>query len=110
MLAFFLNSAILFSVREIKNNMKNEMKTVKFLNVTFKVNRHPDYTGNHELAQVNRVHTTFSLGTTEQDMIDEFHAELVNIDVNGKTWTKGEMIQVESIDNCFEDRAETWAK
>ena len=26
MLAFFLNSAILFSVREIKNNMKNEMK------------------------------------------------------------------------------------
>ncbi len=43
-------------------------------------------------------------------MIDEFHAELVNIDVNGKTWTKGEMIQVESIDNCFEDRAETWAK
>ncbi len=90
--------------------MKNEMKTVKFLNVTFKVNRHPDYTGNHELAQANRVHTTFSLGTTEQDMIDEFHAELVNIDVNGKTWTKGEMIQVESIDNCFEDRAETWAK
>ena len=26
MLAFLLNSAILFSVREIKNNMKNEMK------------------------------------------------------------------------------------
>ena len=25
MLAFFLNSVILFSVREIKNNMKNEM-------------------------------------------------------------------------------------
>ena len=27
MLAFLLNSVILFSVREIKNNMKNEMKT-----------------------------------------------------------------------------------
>jgi hypothetical protein len=36
----------------------------------------------------------------------EFHAELVNIDINGKTWLKGEMIQVTSIDNCFEDSAE----
>ena len=86
------------------------MKKIKFLNVTFKVNRHPDYKGNHELARTNRVHTTFSLGTTEADMIKEFHAEIVGKDINGKTWTKGEIIQVESIDNCFEDSAETWAK
>ena len=56
---FFLNSAILFSVREIKNNMKNE---------------------------------------TEADMIKEFYSELVNIDIDGKTWTKGEMIQVVSVE------------
>jgi hypothetical protein len=37
-------------------------------------------------------------------MIDEFHAELVNIDINGKTWLKGEMVQVVSIEKCFEDR------
>ena len=76
----------------------------KFLNVTFKVERHPDYTGNHYLAGVNNVMgNTFALGTTEQEMIDEFLAERVNIDINGKTWTKGEMIQVVSIEKCFED-------
>jgi hypothetical protein len=36
-------------------------------------------------------------------MIDEFHGELVNIDIDGKTWTKGEMIRVVSIEKCFED-------
>jgi len=89
--------------------MRDTMKTKKrFLNVTFKVERHPDYTGNHTLATVNSVMgNTFSLGTTEQEteqeMIDEFHGELVNIDMDGKTWTKGEMIQVVSIEKCFED-------
>ena len=85
--------------------MRDTMKTKKrFLNVTFKVERHPDYTGNHTLATVNSVMgNTFALGTTEQEMIDEFHGELVNIDMDGKTWPKGEMIQVVSIEKCFED-------
>ena len=80
----------------------------RFLNVVFNVKRNPEYKGNHELARTDRIHTTFPLGTTEQDMIDEFHAELVNIS-NGKRWLKGEIIQVTSIDNCFEDSAETSA-
>ena len=84
------------------------MKTIKFLNVVFNVKRNPEYKGNHELARTDRIHTTFPLGTTEQDMIDEFHAELVNI-ANGKRGLKGEIIQVTSIDNCFEDSAETSA-
>ena len=85
--------------------MRDTMKAKKkFLNVTFKVERHPDYTGNHTLATVNSVMgNTFSLGTTEQEMIDEFHAETVVTDMHGKTWTKGEMIQVVSIEKCFED-------
>jgi hypothetical protein len=79
-----------------------------FLNVTFNVKRNPEYKGDHELARIplhktSGIKTTFSLDTTEQEMIDEFHAELVNIDIDGKTWLKGEMIQVVSIEKCFED-------
>jgi hypothetical protein len=100
-LDFIEKPAILFPV------MRDTMKTKKrFLNVVFNVKRNAAYKGNHELARTDRIHTTFPLGTTEQDMIKEFHAELVNIDINGKTWLKGEMIQVTSIDNCFEDSAE----
>jgi hypothetical protein len=78
------------------------MKTKKrFLNVVFNIERNPAYKGNHELATTHRMHTTFPLGTTEQEMISEFHAELVNIS-NGKTWTKGEMIRVVSIAECYE--------
>ena len=95
-------SGKLSSVSERKNNMKNEKK--KFLNVTFKVERHPNYTGNHDLARVNNVMgNTFSIGTTEADMIKEFHAETVGTDINGKTWTTGEIVQVVSIEKCFED-------
>ena len=84
--------------------MRDTMKTKKFLNVTFKVERHPDYTGNHQLAGFDHIMgCTFPLGTTEQEMIDEFHAETVVTDMQGKTWTKGEMIQVVSIEKCFED-------
>ena len=76
----------------------------RFLNVTFKVNRHPDYTGNHYLATCNSIMgNTFPLGTTEPEMIREFLAEIVVKDIHGKTWTKGEMIQVVSIEKCFED-------
>ena len=84
--------------------MRDTMKTKKkFLNVVFNVKRNAAYKGDHQLADCNGVHTTFPLGTTEQEMIDQFHAERVNIDINGKTWTKGEMIQVVSIEKCFED-------
>jgi hypothetical protein len=80
------------------------MKTKKFLNVTFKVERHPDYTGNHQLAGFDHIMgCTFPLGTTEPEMIREFLAETVVKDMEGKTWTKGEMIQVVSIEKCFED-------
>ena len=83
----------------------------RFLNVTFKVERHPNYTGNHYLATCNSIMgNTFSLGTTKQEMTDEFLAEVVVKDMEGKTWTKGEMIEVVEITKCFEDRAETWAK
>ena len=90
---------ILWGVREL-DNMKNKTKK-RFLNVWFNVERNAAYKGNHELARTDRIHTTFDLGTTEQDMIDEFHAELVNIS-NGKTWLKGEILQVTSIDDCYE--------
>jgi hypothetical protein len=53
---------------------------------------------------------TFPLGTTKQEMTDEFLAEVVVKDMEGKTWTKGEMIEVVEITKCFEDSAETWAK
>ena len=81
------------------------MKTKKkFLNVTFKVKRHPDYTGNHQLAGFDHIMgCTFPLGTTEPEMVREFLAETVGKDMQGKTWTKGEMIQVVKIEKCFED-------
>ena len=79
----------------------------KFLNVTFKVERHPNYTGNHYLATCNSIMgNTFPLGTTKQEMTDEFLAEIVVKDMEGKTWTKGEMIQVVEITKCFEDWAD----
>jgi len=83
--------------------MRDTTKTKKrFLNVVFNIERNPAYKGNHELATTHRMHTTFPLGTTEQEMISEFHGELVNIDIDGKTWTKGEMIRVVSIAECYE--------
>ena len=79
----------------------------RFLNVTFKVERHPDYTGNHYLATCNSIMgNTFPLGTTKQEMTDEFLSEIVVKDMEGKTWTKGEMIQVVEITKCFEDWAD----
>ena len=84
--------------------MRDMTKTKKkFLNVVFNVKRNPDYKGNHELAGFNGIHTTFPLGTSEPEMIREFLAETVVKDMEGKTWTKGEMIQVVSIEKCFED-------
>ena len=93
-------SVILFEVMRDKNK-------IYFLNVTFKVKRNPEYTGNHYLATCNSIMgNTFPLGTSEQDMIREFLAEVVVKDIDGKTWTKGEIIQVERIEKCFEDSSE----
>ena len=100
-LAILRISAILFPVSE--RNITEMKNKDKFLNVVFNVKRNPEYKGNHELAGFNGIHTTFPLGTTEQEMINEFHAETVVKDIHGKTWTKGEMIQVVSIEKCFED-------
>ena len=97
-LDFIEKPAILFEVMREKK---------RFLNVTFKVKRHPDYTGNHQLASDDHIMgNTFPLGTTKQEMTDEFLAEIVVRDIEGKTWTKGEMIEVIEITKCFEDSAE----
>jgi hypothetical protein len=92
-------------VSERKNNEMKEMKEkIRFLNVTFKVRRNPNYKGNHNLATVNSVMgNTFPLGTTEKEMTNEFLGETVVKDINGKTWTKGEMLEVVEIEKCFED-------
>ena len=71
-----------------------------FLNVTFKVERNPNYSGNHCDAKVNNVlGNTYPLGTTEQEMIDLYHAEAVN-----STTTHGDIHRVVKIEKCFEDR------
>jgi len=87
-------------VREIKNNMKNE---TRFLNATIKVKRNPEYKGNHEIARTDNFRgCTYPLGTTEQEMIDEFHGQKIGI-IKGKTWLMGEMVRVERVE-CFEDK------
>lgn len=79
--------------------------------MTFKVKRHPDYKGNHYLARVDNVRgNTFPLGSTEADMIKEFKAETIVTDIDGKTWTQGEIIEVVEITKRFEDSAETSAE
>lgn len=80
--------------------MRDTTNYLNFLNVTFKVERNPNYTGNHYLAKVNSVlGNTYPLGTTEQEMIDLYHAEAVN-----STTTNGDIHRVVKIEKCFEDR------
>ena len=87
--------------------MRDNKEYIHFLNATFKVKRNPSYTGNHYLATCNSIMgNTFPLGTTEPEMIREFLTETVGKDIHGKTWTKGEMVEVERIDKCFEDWSE----
>jgi len=93
-------SGKLYPVSERKNNM-NKTEYLNFLNVTFKVKRNPTYTGNHCLARVNSVMgNTYPLGTTEQEMIDQYHASQVN-----STTTAGDIHRVVEIEKCFEDRS-----
>jgi len=81
--------------------MRDTTNYLNFLNVTFKVERNPNYSGNHYLAKVNNVlGNTYPLGTTEQEMIDLYHAEAVN-----STTTNGDIHRVVKIEKCFEDKA-----
>ena len=94
-LAILGEPAILFPV------MRDTTKYLNFLNVTFKVKRNPNYTGNHYLATCNSIMgNTFPLGTTKQEMTDQFLAQEVN-----NTTKYGDILQVVEIEKCFEDRS-----
>ena len=98
-LTFPLKSDRLSLVSERNNNEMKEY--IKFLNVTFKVEKNPTYTGNHYLATYNSIMgNTFPLGTTKQEMIDQFLAQQVN-----NTIKYGDILQVVEITKCFEDRS-----
>ena len=76
----------------------------KFLNVTFKVERHPDYTGNHQLAGFDHIMgCTFPLGTTEQEMIDQYHNSVVlEKDIDGNKVLAGDIHRVVEV-SFYED-------
>ena len=78
-----------------------------FLNVTFKVEKNPTYTGNHFMARVNNVRgCTFPLGTTEQEMIDQYHNQVVlEKDIDGNKVLAGDIHRVVEVVNCFEDHS-----
>ena len=91
----------------INQVMRDTENYVYFLNTTFKVEKNPTYTGNHFMARVSRVMgNTYPLGTTEQEMIDQYHNRVVlDKDLDGKTVRAGDIHRVVKIDNCFEDRS-----
>ena len=73
---------------------------IHFLNVTFKVEKNPNYTGNHCLAKTNSITgNTYPLGTTEQEMIEQFYSRHVN-----KATTYGDIVRVIKV-KCFEDKS-----
>jgi len=75
-----------------------------FLNATFKVEKNPTYTGNHFLARVNRVSSnTYPLGTTEQEMIDQYHNSVVlEKDIDGNKVLAGDIHRVVEV-SFYED-------
>ena len=81
--------------------MRDTENYIYFWNVTFKVKKNPNYTGNHYLAGVNSVMgNTYPLGTTKEEMIEQFLEQ----DVNTTTKHK-DILQVVEISKCFEDRS-----
>jgi len=78
--------------------------TNKFLNATFKVEKNPTYTGNHYMARVNRVlNTTYPIGTTEQEMIDQYHNSVVlEKDIDGNKVLAGDIHRVVEV-SFYED-------
>ena len=55
--------------------MRDTDKYVYFWNVVFNTRRNPNFTGKHVNASVNRIHTTFSIETKQEDMIELFKAQ-----------------------------------
>ena len=94
-LTFRVNCVRLFEVMR-------ERKT--FLNATFKVEKNPTYTGNHYMARVNRVlSNTYPLGTTEQEMIDQYHNSVVlEKDLDGNKVLAGDIHRVVEV-SFYED-------
>ena len=87
-------------MRERKIEIK-EKEYTNNLNVTFKVKRNPNYKGNHYLATCNSIMgNTFPLGTTKQEMTNQFLEQQVN-----NTTKYKDIIQVVEIAKCFEDRS-----
>ena len=75
-----------------------------FLNATFKVEKNPTYTGNHFMARINRVlSNTYPLGTTEQEMIDQYHNKVVlEKDIDGNKVLAGDIHRVVEV-SFYED-------
>jgi hypothetical protein len=86
--------------------MRDKTRTFyhSFLNATFKVEKNPTYTGNHFLARVNRVSScTYPLGTTEQEMIDQYHNSVVlEKDIDGNKVLAGDIHRVVEV-SFYED-------
>ena len=79
-MTFPLKSDRLFLVSE-RNTMRNKMKTIEFLNVTFKIKRNPEFKGNHQLCESSHLGgNTFDLGTTEAEMITEIEKYQEDLD------------------------------
>ena len=78
--------------------------TNRFLNATFKVEKNPTYTGNHFMARVNKVRgCTFPLGTTEQEMIEQYHNQVVlEKDIDGNKVLTGDIHRVVGV-SFYED-------
>tara|TARA_Y100000034_G_scaffold8760_1_gene9432 strand:+ start:117 stop:407 length:291 start_codon:yes stop_codon:yes gene_type:complete len=81
--------------------MRDTENYIYFWNVTYKVKKNPNYTGNHYLATCNSIMgNTYPLETTREEMVDQFLASDVN-----NTTKHGDIIQVVEIAKCFEDRS-----
>ena len=81
--------------------MRDTDKYVYFWNVVFDTRRNPNFTGKHVNANVNRIHTTFSIETKQEDMIELFKAQTFN-----EKWKNGDVHEILGIHNIFEDRSE----
>ena len=81
--------------------MREKKEYIEFLNATFKVEKNPTYTGNHYLATCNSIMgNTYPLGTTKEEMTEQFLEQEVNTTTKYK-----DILQVVEITKCFEDRS-----
>ena len=84
--------------------MRDTENYIYFWNVTFKVKKNPNYTGNHHLATCNSIMgNTYPLGTTEQEMIDQYHNSVVlEKDIDGNKVLAGDIHRVVEV-SFYED-------